>query len=81
MLNTSTNNNLEFLDWLAILSFVIGVMNLDLNIDQVSSLDKHLEEQDNILIEQQNVMLEKAIKQNEEIISLLKELINAHKNT
>ena len=56
-------------------------MNLDLNIDQVSSLDKHLEEQDHILIEQQNVMLDKAIHQNEEIISLLKELLNAQKDT
>ena len=67
-------NNLSFLDIITILSFVIGVENLELNTQQVESLDKHLQEQDVVLKEEQNVMLDKAIKQNEEIISLLKEL-------
>ena len=66
------NSNLDFLDILTILSFVIGIENLNLNIKQSDALDKHLEEQDHILIEQQNKMLEKIIEQNEEIISLLK---------
>ncbi len=61
-----------FLDILTILSFLVGVENLNLNIKQIDSLDKHLQEQDSILIEQQNKMLEKIINQNEEIISLLK---------
>ena len=68
-------NNLSFIDIINILSFIIGVENLELNTQQVENLDKHLEEQDVILKEEQNVMLDKAIKQNEEIISLLKELI------
>ena len=66
------SNNLEFLDILTILSFIIGIENLQLNIEQSNSLDKHLEQQDHILIEQQNKMLEKIIEQNEEIINLLK---------
>ena len=65
--------NDEMLDILTLLSFVIGVMNLDLNTEQVKSLDQHLQDQDKILKEEQNTMLEKAIKQNEEIILLLKE--------
>lgn len=65
-------NNLDLLDILTILSFVIGIENLELNVQQSNSLDKHLEEQDHILINEQNEMLKKIIKQNEEIISLLK---------
>ena len=66
------NDNLGFLDILTILSFIIGIENLNLNIEQSNSLDKHLEKQDHILIEEQNEMLKKIIQQNEEIISLLK---------
>jgi len=73
------NNN--FLDLLAVWSFVIGVMNLDLNVQQVDNLDKHLAEQDTVLREEQNVMLTKIIEQNEEIISLLQELKDAQKNS
>lgn len=65
-------NQLEFLDILTILSFIVGIQNLNLNINQVDSLDKHLEQQDHILIEEQNEMLKTIIKQNEEIIKLLK---------
>ena len=66
------NNNLEFLDILTILSFIIGIENLNLNIEQSNSLDEHLKKQDHILIEQQNEMLKTIIEQNNEIISLLK---------
>ena len=64
--------NLEFLDILTILSFIIGIENLNLNIKQSDALDRHLEQQDHILIEEQNEMLKTIIKQNEEIIDLLK---------
>ena len=48
--------NDNFLDVLTLLSFVVGIMNLELNTQQVESLDKHLKEQDKILHEEQNVM-------------------------
>ena len=67
------NDNLDLLDILTVLSFIIGIQNLELNIDQSNSLDKHLEQQDHILINEQNEMLKKIIEQNEEIIKLLKE--------
>ena len=62
----------EFLDIITILSFVIGVQNLELNEKQVSNLEQHLAQQDLILIEEQNAMLKTIIQQNKEIISLLK---------
>lgn len=74
-------NNLDFLDILTILSFIIGIENLNLNIDQSNSLDKHLKQQDNILMNEQNEMLKTIIKQNEEIIKLLKENSYAQENT
>ena len=67
------DKELEFLDIINILSFIIGIENLELNIKQSSDLDKHLEQQDHILIEEQNSMLKTIIEQNEEIIKLLKE--------
>lgn len=67
------NDNLDLLDILTVLSFIIGIQNLELNIGQSNSLDKHLEQQDNILINEQNEMLKKIIEQNKEIIKLLKE--------
>lgn len=60
------DNKWSFIDVISILSFIIGLENLELNQQQVSSLDKHLSEQDNQL-------LAKIIQQNEEIIQLLKE--------
>lgn len=65
-------SNFEFLDVLTILSFIIGVENLELNKQQISDLQNYLKEQDHILIEEQNQMLKTIIKQNDEIISLLK---------
>ena len=57
---------MDFLDWISVLSFIIGLMNLDLNEKQVGNLERHLSNQDENL-------LKKIIEQNEEIISLLKE--------
>lgn len=59
-------NNWTFIDIISILSFIIGLENLDLNQKQVTNLDKHLSDQDTQL-------LAKIIAQNEEIIKLLKE--------
>ena len=70
--------NDELLDIITLISFVVGVINLDLNTEQNRKLDQHLQNQDVILKEEQNVMLAKVIKQNEEIISLLKDLKNAY---
>lgn len=66
-------NNLEFLDLLTVMSFLVSLINLSLNERQVSSLDEHLQKQDSILVEEQNNMLKKIIEQNEEIIKLIKE--------
>ena len=65
-------NNLTFLDIITILSFYIGLENLQLNEEQVNNLDQHLQQQDHILINDQNEMLRKIIQQNDEIIQLLK---------
>ena len=56
----------DFIDIISVLSFIIGLENLELNQKQVSSLDKHLTNQD-------NQILAKIIQQNEDIIQLLKE--------
>lgn len=63
----------SFLDVLTVLSFIIGLQNLELNEKQVKSLDEHLKEQDEKL-------LAKIIQQNEKIITLLEELKNGRKN-
>ena len=54
-------NNLTFLDLVTIISFVVGMENLDLNFKQSQQLDKHLSEQDEKL-------LAKIIEQNEELL-------------
>ena len=61
------DNNLNFLDILTILSFIVSLQNLDLNQKQVAGVMTEL--QDN-----QNTMLDKIIKQNDQIIKLIKEL-------
>ena len=58
---------MDFLDWVSVLSLIIGLMNLDLNEKQVNNLEEHLSKQDEQL-------LKKIIDQNEEIIRLIKEL-------
>lgn len=60
------NWNLDFLDILTILSFIIGLENLNLNQQQVSGIMDELRKN-------QNAMLETIIRQNEEIIRLLRE--------
>ena len=59
----------DFLDIISILSFIIGLENLELNSKQVASLEQHLHHQDNNL-------LAKIIQQNEELIELDKQIIN-----
>ena len=56
-----------FIDIISVLSFIIGLQNLELNEKQVNALDNHLKEQD----ENQLALI---IQQNEEIIKLLKEI-------
>ena len=66
-------NNLEFLDILTIVSFIVGVKNLELNEEQVNNLEKHLQSQDHILIEEQNKMLEECLNLLKEIYKEIKE--------
>lgn len=61
----------EFMDIISILSFIIGLQNLELNKQQVETLSKEM-------TDNQDTMLRTIIQQNEEIIKLLKELKNAH---
>lgn len=61
------NDTLGLLDYITIISFIIGLENLDLNIKQNESLEQHLAKQDKEL-------LEKIVKQNEAIIEALEEL-------
>ena len=56
----------EFLDVLTILSFIVGLQNLELNKQQVGGIMSELKDT-------QNSMLSTIIEQNEEIIRLLKE--------
>ena len=71
----------RFLDILTVLSFGVSLMNLTLNEQQVDNLDKHLQQQDDMLRKEQNEMLSKIIEQNEEIIKMIKEgLFHAQKN-
>ena len=64
------SKELSFIDAISILSFIVGLENLELNEKQINNLDTHLSRQDNDL-------LAKIIAQNEEIIKLLKEIKNA----
>lgn len=56
----------SFIDVISILSFIVGLENLDLNQQQVDGVMQELQQH-------QNAMLSKIIQQNEEIIKLLKE--------
>ena len=58
---------MDFLDWISVLSFIIGLMNLDLNEKQVDNLEKHLSEQDERL-------LKTIIDQNKQILEKLEKL-------
>ena len=64
--------DIDFIDFISILSFIIGLMNLDLNIKQVDSVMEELRNNQNKMLEtiiNQNIEI---IKQNEEILYLLK---------
>ena len=63
---------IDFIDFIRILSFIIGLMNLDLNIKQVDGVMEELRNNQNKMLEtiiNQNIEI---IKQNEEILYLLK---------
>ena len=70
-------SNLNFLDIVTILSFLVGVQNLELNEQQINNLEEHLKSQDAVLKNEQNEMLRKIIAQNKKIINLLKGIKNA----
>lgn len=65
------HNSFGFMELISILSFVIGLQNLELNKKQVEELSKEM-------TDNQDIMLKTIIQQNEEIIRLLKEFKNAH---
>lgn len=65
------HNSFGFMELISILSFVIGLQNLELNKKQVEELSKEM-------TDNQDIMLKTIIQQNEEIIKLLKEQKNAH---
>ena len=66
--------NYDVLNIISIASYLLSIQNLQLNQQQTSNddLNKHLQEQDDILQEQNEVYLKKIIEQNKEIIELLK---------
>lgn len=63
---------LDFIDILSILSFLIGLMNLDLNIQQVNGVMEELQNNQNKMLRTIIDQNDYIIKQNEEILSLLK---------
>ena len=66
--------NYDILNIISIASYLLSIQNLQLNQQQVSTneINRHLQEQDNILHEQNDRYLEKIIEQNKVIINLLK---------
>lgn len=56
----------SFFDLISVLSFIVGLQNLDLNKKQVDSMMSEMKDN-------QNAMLSTIISQNKEIIKLLKE--------
>lgn len=71
---------LDFLDIIALMSFYIGLKNLDLNEQQVQGLMREMTDNQDKLLEkavEQNILI---IQQNSEIIQLLKELKNERNN-
>lgn len=70
-------DGLEFLDILTILSFIIGLQNLELNQKQVDGLMSEMRDNQNSMLAtiiKQNKVI---IQQNEDIIKLIKEKQNA----
>lgn len=72
--NTQMPWNYDILNIISIASYLLSIQNLQLNQQQVSNddLNKHLQEQDDILQEQNDKYLLKIIQQNEELLKLLK---------
>lgn len=68
------NGEIDFLDTISILSFVIGLMNLDLNQKQVDNLEQHLSMQDEKLLKKSIEQNEQIIKQNNLILEKLEKL-------
>lgn len=66
--------NYDILNIISIASYLLSIQNLQLNQQQTSNddINKHLQEQDEILYEQNKRYLTKIIQQNEEILTLLK---------
>lgn len=66
--------NYDILNIISIASYLLSVQNLQLNQQQTSNddINKHLQDQDEILHEQNERYLIKIIQQNEEILTLLK---------
>lgn len=66
--------NYDILNIISIASYLLSVQNLQLNLQQTSNddINKHLQDQDEILHEQNERYLTKIIQQNEEILTLLK---------
>ncbi len=70
----SNFGGLEFLDLINILSFLIGLENLDLNQKQVNNLMSEMTDHQNSLLDtiiKQNDLL---IEQNKQIINIIKEI-------
>lgn len=66
--------NYDILNIISIASYLLSIQNLQLNQQQASNddLNKHLQEQDDILQEQNEKYLTRIIEQNKELIKLLK---------
>ena len=66
--------NYDILNIISIASYLLSIQNLQLNQQQASNddINKHLQDQDEILHEQNKRYLTKIIQQNEEILTLLK---------
>lgn len=66
--------NYDILNIISIASYLLSIQNLQLNQQQTSNddINKHLQNQDEILHEQNERYLTKIIQQNEEILTLLK---------
>lgn len=67
------NGELDFLDVLNIASFIVGLINLELNEKQIDDLMKEMTEKQDILLQKAIDQSEIIIAQNKEIIKLLKE--------
>lgn len=69
--------NYDILNIISIASYLLSVQNLQLNQQQTSNddINKHLQDQDEILHEQNERYLTKIIQQNEEIKNSLKKIL------